>query len=464
MTGFLDAAIAVHPRAWRDRYGAEVRATLLDVADERDGRVPVSETLPLVLRGLWMRARSSVTFWAGVAVVGILVASALVADVAYADGSLIDLVLRLNGGVGYALPVVALAAGWAAARARAERLDGVRGRVRRVVGDSLPLLAFTAIGYSAALVVLIARSDMLWFAPLGLLALIGHGAMVLAAVAAGQLLGAVLPRVLVIVAAPAAIGAVTLLLFAWQTPWNAAPSGLYAGLAYVTDTAPFVRVLAVAGVIVACAVAAVSVRAPWLRAVPIFALIGIGAVVAVQPQPDASPSALRPESQLVCSSAEPVICLWPEQEAAFGEQLRTEMDAAYSSAVALGLPVGGPAARSVTQYGMTAIPAPPNADWEDVAMMGYGTSGIGPDDFLAFYAFSMPACCWQQPTGDGEYMAVAYSVSMLLGVPADEAWPALEDPYTGQRLFDPSGIPDEAAARALVERWLADGVNGVHAP
>jgi hypothetical protein len=40
----------------------------------------------------------------------------------------------------------------------------------------------------------------------------------------------------------------------------------------------------------------------------------------------------------------------------------------------------------------------------------------------------MPACCWEQPTGDGEYLAVAYAVSILFGVPADEAWPSLVDP------------------------------------
>lgn len=466
MSGLLDAAIAVHPRAWRERYAAEVRSTLLDVADERDGRVPLSETVTLLSRGLWLRARSSVTFWAGLVVVGILLASALTLDVNYLDGSLLDLALRLNNGIACSLPVLALAAGWEGARARRDRISGAAARLRRLTSDSWPLLAFFFGGYAVAVLVLAVRSEVVWFAPLGALAMLGQAVMALAAIATGQLLGAVLPRVLVIFAAPFAIAVVTLLLFAWQTPWIVAPFGLYyPGLAYVMDTAPFVRVALVATVIVISAVLAVSLRSIWWRALPAFVLTAVTLVVAVQPvdPPDDSAFVERPRSELVCSTAEPIICLWPEQEAAFGASLRDEMGEAYATALDLGLPVDGAGVRSVAQYSMTAIPAPRDADWLDPATVGFGTSGMGPNDLLPFYAFEMPACCWEAAPGS-EYEAVAYAVSILLGVPADEALPSMPDPYTGERQFDPSEVPDEAAARALVERWLSEGVPGVRAP
>lgn len=467
MSGLLDAAIAIHPREWRERYGAEVRGILLDVADERGGRVPLTETVPLGLRGLWMRARASVIFWAGLVVVGIFVVSGITADIYYVDGSLTDLMLLLNGAVGFALAVIALASGWVGARARTDRVVGIGSRLRRLTSDSWPLLAFVAGGHGAAIVLLVLRAGAPWFTSLGVMVIVGQAAMVLTAVAVGQLLGAVLPRVLVIFVAPAAIATVTLLLFAWTTPWNVAPWGLYAGLAFVIDTAPVVRVLAVAAAVVAGAILAVAVRAPWLRALPFFALLAVGVVVSTLPteQSDAAPFVERPQSQLVCSAVEPVICLWPEQEAAFGASLRAQMTEGYATAVALGLPVDSAGPRSVLQFGMTAIPAAEDADWEDMANMGLGTTGVGPGDLLGFYAYSIPSCCWQEPTsGEGDYQAVAYAVSILLGLSPEEAWPAMIDPYTGHQQFDPSSIPDEAAARVLVERWLSEGVNGASAP
>jgi len=439
----------------------------MDVADSRGGRVPLAETLPLGFRGLWLRARGSVTFWAGLVVIAVLISSAIVAYRFELDGSLTALLLTLNAGIGYVLPVLALAAGWAGARARVDRLVGIVPRLRRMAADSWPLLAFTGVGYLAALTILLVQQGVPWSVFPGVLVLIGQFAMILAAIAAGQALGAVLPRVLVIFAAPAAIVTVTALMFAWLTTWNVAPWSFYQGIAYVVDTGPFVRIAAITAVIVAASVLVVCIRPLWGRALPVLALVGI-TIIGIQPLPYVEGPhvfAERSHSELVCSDVEPVICLWPEQEAAFGDSLRAEMADAYAAASALGLPVDNPASRSVAQYAMTAIPFRADDDWEDLGNMGLGTVGIGPDDLLGFYAYTFPSCCWEQPTsGDGDYMAVAYSVSILIGVPSTKAWPAMVDPYSGERQFDPSEIPDEAAARALVERWLSEGVDGVRKP
>jgi len=461
------AAIRLHPAAWRERYEDEVLGTLQDVADERHGgRIPLSESVPLGFRGLWLRARVSVTFWAGLVVIMLLVANAVTADVGYLGGSLIDVLLRLNTGVGYALPVLAVAGGWAGARGRLARIVGARRRLRRLWGDTWPLLTFTAVGYAIAVVVIAVRSGLSWAPGVSLFIIFAQWAMVLIAVAIGELLGAVFPRVLVIFAAPAVTMFAAVLLITSQTSWNVAPQGLYSGIAYVFEVEPYTRVILIAGVVVAASVVVTAVRPVWLRLLPVAALVAIGAVVGAQPSPqlDEAAAVERSHSELICSTAEPVVCLWPEQEAAFGTSLRARMVEAYGTASALGMPVESAGPRSVARYAMTGIPHPDYA-WNSASLMGLGTAGFSPDDLLPWYAYAMTSCCFEEPTsGDGEYSAVAYASSILLGVPPEQALPAVVDPYTGQQNIDPSDVPDEKTARTLVDEWLSDGVNGVRSP
>lgn len=467
MSAVVRAAIRLHPVAWRERYAAEVLGTLQDIADERHGgRVPLSESVPLGFRGLWLRARFSLTFWAGLVIIALFIASAVTADVLYVDGSLIAVSLELNTGLGYALPVLALAAGWAGVRARTVGGAGAPQRLRQLGSDTWPLAAFTTVGYVTALIMIAIRAGLSWGSGPALFVILAQWAMVLVAIATGQLLGAVLPRMVVIFAAPIAIGVVALLLFIWQTPWNVAPQGFYRGIAYVFDIEPYKRVLVIAGILAATSALVVAARPVWARIVPVAVLITFGAVVAAQPvQPHVDAAALqRPLAELVCSTVEPVICLWPEQEAAFGSSLRDQMAAVYATASTLDLPVDSPAPRSVAQYAMTGIPHP-DGNWDDLSLMGLGTDGFGPGDLIPLYAYTLPSCCWEEPeTGDGEYSAVAYATSIVLGVPPENALPAVVDPYTGQRNFDPKNVPTLAAARTLVDEWVSEGVNGVRSP
>ena len=460
-------AIRLHPLAWRKRYADEVLGTLQDVADDHHGgRIPLTESVPLGIRGLWLRARSSISFWAGLVVVGLLIGCAATVDVEYLDGSLIDVLLRVNTGLGYSLPVLAAAAGWAGARARRAQIVGARERLRQLGAETWPLVAFTAVGYIIAVVVVVVRGGLMWMPVASLFIVLAQWAMILVAFAIGQLLGAVLPRVLVIFAAPAATWFFAGLLFTSQTAWNIAPQGFYRGIAFVFDVEPYTRVYLIAGIVIAASVLVVTVRPFWAKLLPVAVLAVVCILVSVQPAPPPFQVAAveRSRAELVCSSIEPVVCLWPEQEAAFGPSLRAQMAEAYAVAGTLGLPVDSPGPGSVARYAMTGLPHPDD-NWENASELGLGTVGFGPDDLLPLYAYTMTSCCWQEPTvGDGEYSAVSYAASILLGVPPERALPAVVDPYTGQRNFEPSGVPDRKAAQTLVHDWLTDGVNGVRPP
>ena len=468
MSGLLDAAIAAHPRAWREKYGDVVRGTLMDVADDRGGRVPVSETLPLVLRGLWMRARGSVALWGGLAIIAIMVGNGLTVYPGDGDGSLTARLLLLNQGLTQAAGVLALVSGWGAARARAAHIDGVGRRLARLARESWPLLAVSMAGWLLSFVILAVRMGLPWPAWPAPLLLLWQAAIVLVGIAVGELVGAVLPRVLVIFAAPAAAIALGLLLLASPTTWLIAPWGLYSGVAYVTDPEPFLRGYVIAGVIVAVAVLVVAIPWVWLRILPVGALVAVAMLGATADEgayvEPAMPEA-RPRSELVCSTQAPVVCLWPEQEAAFGASYRQTMAAAYAAGIDAGLPVDDDAPRSVARYGLTGLPLPEGSYGETPSDMGLGISGLSPDQALNLYALAMVGDYWIAPLdGDGESMELIHSIAVVLGVPVEQTWQAMVDPYTGVRLLEPADLPDEAAAREIVDRWVRDGVDGVRAP
>ena len=465
MSGMLRVAIALHPAAWRARFGDEVAGTMQDIADDRGGRVPLGESVPLAFRGLWMRVRRSVTFWAGLVVIAFLVVDASVSDIFAADGSLTSLLLSLNVGLWWSLPVIAVASGWVGARARAETIRGVRARLRRLLADSWPLLSFAMVGYLAAVVILVVRAEFAWLSSPVQFVVIGHLAMVLIAIAVGQAFGAVLPRVVVIFVAPIMTVTVLMLLLGWSNPWNAQPWDFYNGLAFEVDTDPAVRFVVIAAAIGVIAVAIVSIRSPWARAIPLLAVIGVGALVANQPYTAQEIVAVeRPLSELVCSTTEPVVCLWPEQEAAFGDSVRADMAKVHARAESLGLPVDNPGVRNVAQFTMTGVPLPDGQE-HDETTGGYDITGLSPRYFAAWYAMSIPSPYFEIPkNGEGEMRDAQHSVSLLLGIPAEESIVAMVDPYTGQRSFDPSRVPDATAAQRVVDDWFAGELDGVRSP
>ncbi|MGV8884183.1 MAG: hypothetical protein ACOH1T_01160 [Microbacteriaceae bacterium] len=460
-------AIALHPVAWREKHAEAVLGTLMDVADDRGGRVPAGETLTLGLRGLWLRARGSWTFWGGLLIVTIMVARALTSNFFELDASLTSRFMSLNESIGNVLVVLGLLGSWAGARARLDRIDGVGARLHRFVADVWPMLAFTAVGYVAALVILWVRIGDAWLVWPALLVVLAHALFALAAIAIGEMFGAVLPRVLAIFAGPAAIVIGGLLLFTARTPLVGETGKYYQGVAYEFDAQPFVLLIVSAIALIVLGASTLAVRAMWLRTVPVVALVGLMVAVTVQPYAGAArPEAAmveRPHSELVCSSDEPVICLWPEQEAAFGDTLRAEMADAYATALQLGLPVESAGPRSVAKYAMTNIPN--QTDAYTANELGLGMSGLRSDSLLPFYATAIPSNFFDESfTGEREDLALMYAVSKLLGLGPDRAWPTAVDPYSGDRLFDPSVVPDDASARQLVDRWLAAGVDGVKSP
>lgn len=468
MTTLIDAALAAHPRAWREKYGEVVRGTLMDVADERGGRVPVSETLPLVLRGLWMRARGSVAFWGSLVVIAIQVWVAATSDMFTFEDSTTSYVQHLDQGLFVVLVVLSALSGWASARARIARITTVSARIRRLASDSWPLFAATAGGYVVAFVVLIVRFGTPWPAWPTAVVIASQIALVLIAIAIGQMLGAVLPRVLVIFAAPAAAGAFVLVVLSGHTVWAAASFRSYFGIAYELDLGPFVRGVILCGVIVVVAIGAVALRSIWLRAIPVAALVTVGVIGTaaswqVYIAPDPVP---RAESEMICSEGEPVVCLWPEQEAAFGAEYREGISSAYATASAIGLPVDGLSPRSVTRFAMTGIAAQEGVSVDDMTEFGFGYGmTVDRDQALNAYAWSMVDGLWVEPTdGAGETHQLTHAIAVLLGVPAGETWAVAVDQPTGQRFLDPADAPSEAEARVLVERWLLDGVDGVRSP
>jgi len=465
----LRAAIALHPAAWREKHADAVLGTLMDVADERGGRVPVGETLNLAVRGFWLRVRGSVTFWACLLIVIAMVVGSLARDVYESDGSLAAHLLKLSPALSVVALILGTLGGWTGARARIADIAGVRARLRRLAADSVPPLVVTAVACLVAFVIVCLRFGLPWVAwPAGVV-LASQAALVVASLAIGELLGAALPRVLVIFVAPATV-AILLLTLAWGSA--------YQGLAYVFDASPFVRSLAVVGVLVAVTVGSAAVRTLWMRALPAVALVAVCAFL-VLALPTMAQSYSEPiersRSELVCSTDEPVVCLWPEQDAAFGDSLRAELSTAYARGRELGLPVDDAAPSSVARFAMTGIPAPVcNADIDDCRFAEYddlewglGVSGLRPDEIVSLYALSIAGGFWQAPAsgeGVGDMPALQFAIAIVLGVHRDEAWPAKPDPYTGQRQYDPAGVPDEAAALALVQRWIAEGLNGVRAP
>lgn len=468
MSRLLEVAIAAHPTPWRDKYASVVRGTLLDVADDRGGRVPASETLPLLLRGLWMRARGSVAFWGGLVVVAIQVWVAATSDNFTFEDSTASSVRQLDNGLYYVLVVLGLLAGWAGARARMSTIRSVSARMRRLAYDSWPLLTGVALGYAIAFVGLIARFGVPWFAWPTLVLMATQVTLVLTAIAIGQMLGAVLPRVLVIFAGPIAVGAFVAFVLSGSTALAAQSFRSYFGVAYKLDLDSFARGEAICGVIVLTAIGVVALRPIWLRSLPVAALIGAAVVGAAIGRPYylAPDPVPRAESELICSENAPVVCLWPEQESAFGSEYRQQVAAAYEAASALGLPVDGLGPTSVARFAMTGIAAQEGVSVDDLAEFGFGYGmTVKRDQIVNAYAWSMVDGLWVEPTlGDGQTHELTHAIAVLLGVPADKTWAVVVDPPTGQRFLDSADAPDAAESRALVERWLADGVDGVRAP
>ena len=449
----------MYPAAWRAKNADAVLGTLMDVADERGGHVPLPEVLNLAVRGSWRRVRGSVAFWGGLVIIVLMLYPTLMSieqirlERLGVDQWWTAYAVAASTGLLLGLPVMSAVAGWAGARTRIARVVGARGRLLELWSGSWPVLVAALLGYLASLSALAIAVGWPFPAPPHVLVILAQLGAVVAAIAIGQVFGAVLPRVLVIFAAPAAMGAVLALCLIGQ---RSPISVQYLGLASVPVAAPFLVVSAIGAVAAVFAVAVSALPKLGIRLLSVAAATAlVVAIASTGVTPFVTPFfEARPSTELTCSTDKPIVCLWPEQEALFGASVRADMVSAYDRAVELGLPVDDDGPTTAARYALTGYS--PDGSWGGSLARGR---------ILNFYASTFIWDYVEIPKdGDGESANVMFAIAILLGVDRAEAWPGAPDPVTGDSFLDPAEVPDDAAALAIVRRWLTNGVDGVRSP
>lgn len=470
------SALRLYPQSWRDEHHDEVVGTLLDVAESNDrAQPPISEVLPLALRGAWMRARSSVVFWAGIVIiVAMLWTLGSSFDGFLSERYLTTMVTRAGTGLPLALPVAGATSAWLVSRRRPELPVAIRlrGAVAAAGWSMIPVL----MGYLASVIAQVFVSGLPLSLHLDATVLLAFLGMSLVAASVGALAGALLPR---FVAAPLALGALGYwFIFAstdayagsvsgvaitqsaptlYRVPgWNAVVACLTLGLAAAAVVILVLAVLWMRGRVAAAVVAALGVVALAMSWSPLAALATTGV------------EATRSESHLSCSGDAPTICLWPEQEAESGALVRETVSGAYARGIALGLPMPG----TVSVAGSEDNPHP--LFWRGTA------TG---DRVLTNYAqaFSHQFACepwieWSEEklvtVVDGLDMGFAsaeYAMAVALGADLDAALPTVQiggdasEPAT--KTLNPEesreylGVHSVAEAEALAIAWVEAGTD-----
>lgn len=341
-------ALRLYPQRWRNEFEQEVIGTLLDVAEaEKRTRPPLRELIPLAFRGAWMRARSSVVFWTGLAIIAVMIWGVGQAF----DGFLSErywpvMLSRAGTGLVFALPLAGASAAWQAGRRRAT--VPLRQRLRTLAADGAGPAIFVGIGYLAAVGVQLAASGWPVTVSADLRIPLTYFCMLLAALGVGSLAGTVVRGALAAPISLIALGLWYLLPFSFHREW-----GNVTGTMLVSDNVPgleysilpsaviLVSVAAIAITALAVALIVVKVTKGWLWFAVILALSFVAVVAnarAISGDWPASPYADRTD-ELICDGVAPRICLWPEQEAEAGELVRSTLAGAYEKALTLGIPV-----------------------------------------------------------------------------------------------------------------------------
>jgi hypothetical protein len=466
-------AIGVAPDWWRERYGDEAAAVLADLAEAR-GALPMRDVAGLLLRGLVLRARSSMVFWLGLSLIGfdLLGTANAYGGFVAGDRTWGSAFAHAGSGVALAVPLVAAAAAWTTA-SRMRGRTGIRARLAGLGRDAAAILAFAAVGYLTVLVVTLAVSGWPVVSVVDLGFPAGFAGMTVGAFGLGALLGAALPRW---IAAPAGIALGLLVMFSdgWQGAelrWrNVTGSGLTFASDYgaLAGSSPHV-VEVVAGfalVLTLLAVGVVALGRRWMRGVAAalsLALIVAGAAALARPLLDyvgSRPVVFRSDAALHCAGDAPRICLWPEQEETVGPGLRRLLTTTYARAVALDVPVP-----STLSAGVTATP-----DTDAALRVFSGTRPQLPAATVANLAEAIvfhDACTDHLTTAQVDQRSAAdFAMAMLLGDGSDAVL-AQSVTYTvvtsgGARTLTPAetrdrlGIHDAAEARAAVAMWFAE--------
>jgi len=470
------SALRLYPSRWRAENEAEVLGTLLDVASAQNRATPpLAELIPLAARGVWMRARTSVAFWAGLAIIVVMVGALGTSFDGYLSERYWPALLAHAGfGLVFALPV----AGGVAAYATASRpaATSIRLVFRNLLMDVAAPAIAVAVGYLATIVAQLVASGVPvtanfdWRIPLVQLVLLAG------ALAFGALVGSALPRVL-------ASALTAMLLVTWyglmgglNPAWSNLSGSTLMGLNLTLYDAPSISSLGAAAVFAAgatvVALALIAVRA--VKGLTWFGLLTVGVAAAVALS---SPTLLafattgitdaRDASAVECGGSEPEICLWPEQEAADGELVRETIGAAYARAKALGLPA--PSRVSVVA----------NFGGDETSL--YWRLTTSADRLVMNYAQSLVhnnACEWQESETntfvadsqlDNAVLSAEYATAVALGAEPDFAIPTIQtggeasEPATKTLTVDEArdhlGVGSQAQAREVSVAWFATAVD-----
>ncbi len=463
----LRIAIGVHPRWWQEEYRRDVAATLADVAAAR-GSLPVRDLVGLFSRGVVLRARSSMVFWLGLT---LLVLEILAASYGYAgfrvERTWASILVHAGAGVVFAVPLVAVSAAWLARQRTYERRPLV-SRLSALGRDAAAVLAFAAASYTVLVVLTLIGSGWPASSTVDLGYTVGFACMTISGFALGTLLGTVLPRVVAVPAA-VALGLLAMISEGWQggeLRWrNVTGSALtFLGDGGVAGTSNLhiTAVTAVyAGVLTIAAIAVVVIARPRIRVVAVAVVLSsivLGSAAASGPllsYVGRDAYNVRSDSQLHCSGTAPQICLWPEQDATDGPQLRATLTTAYHRVVALGIPT--------TQQLSAAYATPAGATGV------WSSTRFDRNTVLVNYAAAVIAqgACLSQPArvGVDDQSAASYGLSLLLGAHADTALTKTfqvvrvghdGNPYT----LDPSktrdylGVHNREDALTAIGKWF----------
>jgi hypothetical protein len=467
----LRVAIGVYPSWWRDEYGQDAVATFADLTAAR-GSLPVRDVVGVLARGLALRARSSMVFWLGLTLLALEVLAVSSSYSGFwAERTWASVLVHAGAGTVFAVPLVALSAAWLARRRRHER-HPAQSRLAALGRDAAAVLAFAATSYLVLVVLTVIGSGWPSSSPFDLGYTAGFAFMTISAFGVGTLLGTVLPRA---IAVPAAVtlGLLAMISEGWQggeLRWrNVTGSALTflgdAGVAGSSNLHITAVTAMYAGFLALAAIGIVAIPRRRIRpvvATAVFATVLLGSTAASGPLLDyvgQDAYSIRSDSQLQCSGTAPRVCLWPEQDATDGAQVRATVAAAYQQIVKLGVPVSPV---------ITAAWTPPAGETGVWSSTRFNKSTI-----LADYTQAVVAqgACLNQPSrvGIDDQSAASYGLTLLIAGPSD---PALAhvfhivrttqggEPYTlGQgKTQDYLGVHNREEALAAVTRWFGERV------
>ncbi len=468
-------AIRLFPEWWREQYGTEVVDTLIELRQRRHGNL--LEDLHLASRGVWLRARTSPAFWGGILLLIVMLWASGQGPNAFLVERYWPALLTAGGSSApLTLPLAAVIAALQRHRhsKRAASIVGPRKRVATAALSMAPVLAGLLVGYLLVILLSLLASGLpATGAPSALIVPLSFAGLALGAVAVGFVLGNLLPPV---IAAPLA----GVLLYAWYSmplggsvlAWrNVTGAGLTQCCLWV-DVVPHpqAQLIAIASgaSITGITLMLFALRPGVLRSVSTAAAaLSIAAIlVAVAPSvPELGQTSQvgRDLTQLQCEGTTPQVCLWPEQEADFGTEIRPVVAQAFRRGVAAGLPMRS----AVTPYvGGLSAGQERGSPINEVSMR----LGDSDAEILASYGqavYASESCAVPHAVESAEFVrqvGVQYAIALLLGAEPAAALPHMEHSveerlsliaYTPDEVRDLIGVHNIAEARNAVDRWLA---------